>query len=477
MQAEVRVACRLRPLNAREDASCLAYSDQSRLTIGTQHFSFDPVFPPDTPQHIVHDCIAKPLVSSLLQGFNVSILTYGQTGSGKTYTLTGTEEQPGLIPRVGETLFAAIREAEKGLEFSLKVSYLDLYCERLRDLLEFSNESLYIREDRQRGVYVSGLSEAYIASAADLRMLVSQGFRNRCIAQTHMSECSSRSHSLLLLTVTHTARPDLVAKTGKMWLVDLAGSERIAKTGATGQIFKEAQNINRSLSVLSMIICTLTDEKSSHVPYRDSKLTRLLQDSLGGNAYTALILTCSPASCNEEETIRTLRLGTRAKLVQNRPQINEELTASELKLRLARAEAEIKGRNDAIRQLRSQLTDLGVASPEDSQGQWHFAGIEEEVRKEMAHMREAIEELKRENEAVRGKSKTCCVDGQKQVATAQDCSHTEEETVPCNAQLMAENAALKEQIRSLLSALQASARPEAETPLWRVKKRVLPGTE
>lgn len=480
MQAEMRVACRLRPLNAREEAlgpGCLSYSD-NRVTVGPKSFSFDPVFPPDTPQHVVHDCISRPLVSSLLQGFNVTVLAYGQTGSGKTYTLTGTEEQPGIIPRVSGTLFAAIREAERGLEFSLKVSYLDLYCERLRDLLKFSNESLCIREDKQRGLYVSGLTEAYIASAADLRTCVSQGSQNRSVAQTHMSECSSRAHSLLLLTVTHTSTVDLTAKTGKMWLVDLAGSERVSKCGRVGERLKEA-NLNTSLAVLGRIIYTLTDGKSTHIPYRDSKLTRLLQDSLGGNAYTTVILTCSPSTFNEEETLSTLRFGARAKLVLNRPRINEEMTSSVLKLRLARAEAEKRAKNAVIHELSTKLAQLGVDTSGLLEEKWGFEGIEEEVRKEMTYMRDTIRELKGENEALRSKLRTCGIDEQTEssIATAQDSSPTEESAAYWNAQLIAENAALKEQIGSLLSSVSQLSTQEGETPVWQVQKRVLAGTK
>jgi kinesin family protein 5 len=428
------------------------------------------VFPPDTPQEAVYDCTAKPLVLLLLQGFNATVLVYGQTGSGKTYTMSGTEAQPGIIRRANETLFATIREAERRLEFTLKASFFEIYNERITDLLEPSNQTLRIREDKYKGIYIPELTEAFIASAADLPAFHTRSNINCRIAQTHMGQCSSRAHSLVLLTVTHTSNVDFTAKTGKLWLVDLAGSERVSKTVATGARLQEAANINRSLSTLGTIILALTDGKSTHIPYRDSKLTRILQDSFGGNAHTTLILTCSPSSFNESETTSTLRFGTRAKCVINRPRINIDLTTSELQLMLARAEAEIRGRDEAIRQLKEKLAEARVECPVECEGKWRFGGIEDEVRAEMGIMRETIVDLRGENEKLRGKLRLQKEINVKLLREHEDC----QPSIPI-ANLQGELLDQKPESSEQKEAPYGSSLVGGEGRQWRVKQQVQGG--
>ena len=191
--------------------------------------------------------------------------------------------------------------------------------EKIRDLIDTSRNNLNVREDKAKGVYVEGLSEHYVGNELEVLELMKVGSENRAIAATQMNQHSSRSHSIFIMTIHQNNVKDLVAKTGKLYLVDLAGSEKISKTGATGLTLEEAKTINKSLTTLGMVINNLTDGKSQHIPYRESKLTRVLQESLGGNAKTCLIVACSPSVYNESETISTLRFGLRAKKIKNKP--------------------------------------------------------------------------------------------------------------------------------------------------------------
>jgi len=202
--------------------------------------------------------------------------------------------------------------------------------EKIRDLLDPSKTNLKVVEDKKKGIYIAGVTENYVAEAGEVYEIMKIGNENRSIGSTDMNAESSRSHSCFILTVQMNNTADFSSKTGKLYLVDLAGSEKISKTGAAGQTLEEAKTINKSLTTLGIVINNLTDGKSTHIPYRDSKLTRVLQESLGGNARTALIITCSPAKFNEDETISTLKFGSRAKKIKNKPKVNKELTVAEL---------------------------------------------------------------------------------------------------------------------------------------------------
>jgi kinesin family protein 3/17 len=236
-------------------------------------------------------------------------------------------ELRGIIPNSFEHIFSYIKQAGERTQFLVRASYLELYNEEVRDLLNTKSKRLDIKERPDIGVYVKDLSTFVIRSVEEMDQLMTVGNKNRSVGFTEMNATSSRSHSIFTITVEASEideNGEEHLRAGKLHLVDLAGSERQSKTGATGERLKEATKINLALSALGNVISSLVDGKSSHIPYRDSKLTRLLQDSLGGNAKTLMIATMSPASYNYDETVSTLRYANRAKNIKNKPKINED---------------------------------------------------------------------------------------------------------------------------------------------------------
>ncbi|EMD38406.1 hypothetical protein CERSUDRAFT_113562 [Gelatoporia subvermispora B] len=353
----IKVVCRFRPPNAieqREGGEIVVSFDENLQTVQMRSaqlssgperdgFTFDRVFPPGTNQHEVFDYGVKDIVADVLDGYNGTIFAYGQTGSGKTFTMMGADidspELKGLIPRITEQIFQSIVESDAHLEYLVKVSYMEIYLERIRDLLAPQNDNLQVHEEKSRGVYVKNLSDYYVSSAREVYEIMRQGGAARVVSSTNMNAESSRSHSIFLITIQQRNTESGAQKTGNLYLVDLAGSEKVGKTGASGQTLEEAKKINKSLSALGMVINALTDGKAKHVPYRDSKLTRILQESLGGNSRTTLIINCSPSSYNESETLSTLRFGIRAKSIKNTARVNAELSPLELKALLVKAQA------------------------------------------------------------------------------------------------------------------------------------------
>ena len=251
------------------------------------------------------------------------------------------EEQRGIIPRIVEQIFVSIARSPQNIEYAIRVSYMEIYMEKIRDLLAPHNDNLPIHEEKLRGVYVKGLLEIYVGSIQEVYTVMRKGGAARATAATNMNQESSRSHSIFVITITQKNMETGSAKSGQLFLVDLAGSEKVGKTGASGQTLEEAKKINKSLSALGMVINSLTDGKSTHIPYRDSKLTRILQESLGGNSRTTLIINCSPSSFNDAETISTLRFGVRAKTIKNKAKINAELSPLELKQLLKKAQNQV----------------------------------------------------------------------------------------------------------------------------------------
>ncbi|KAG9097633.1 hypothetical protein FS749_005873 [Ceratobasidium sp. UAMH 11750] len=288
-----------------------------------------------TKQQEVFDYGVRGIVKDVINGYNGTVFAYGQTGSGKTFTMMGadidSEDLKGIIPRITEQIFTSIVESEAHLEYLVKVSYMEIYLERIRDLLAPHNDNLQVHEEKNKGVYVKNLSDYYVGSAKEVYEIMRQGGLARAVTATNMNAESSRSHSIFLITIQQRNTETGAMKTGNLYLVDLAGSEKVGKTGVSGQTLEEAKKINKSLSALGMVINALTDGKSSHIPYRDSKLTRILQESLGGNSRTTLIINCSPSSYNEAETLGTLRFGMRAKSIKNTARVNAELSPAELK--------------------------------------------------------------------------------------------------------------------------------------------------
>uniref|UniRef100_A0AAR2K6W1 Kinesin family member 13Bb n=1 Tax=Pygocentrus nattereri TaxID=42514 RepID=A0AAR2K6W1_PYGNA len=290
-------------------------------------------------QEVVFQCLGESLLDNAFQGYNACIFAYGQTGSGKSYTMMGSAEQPGLIPRLCSSLFQrTAQELREGESFTVEVSFMEIYNEKVRDLLDpkGSSQALRVREHKVLGPYVDGLSRLAVTSYKDIESLMSEGNKSRTVAATNMNEESSRSHAVFNLILTHTLR-DLQSgtsgeKVSKLSLVDLAGSERATKTGAAGDRLKEGSNINKSLTTLGLVISALADQgagknRSKFVPYRDSVLTWLLKDSLGGNSRTAMVATVSPAADNYDETLSTLRYADRAKSIINHAVVNEDPNA------------------------------------------------------------------------------------------------------------------------------------------------------
>uniref|UniRef100_A0A803SS32 Kinesin motor domain-containing protein n=1 Tax=Anolis carolinensis TaxID=28377 RepID=A0A803SS32_ANOCA len=317
-------------------------------------------------QDIVFKCLGENILQNAFEGYNACIFAYGQTGSGKSYTMMGTADQPGLIPRLCSTLFErAQKEESEEQSFKVEVSYMEIYNEKVRDLLDpkGSRQSLKVREHSVYGPYVDGLSKLAVASYKDIESLMSEGNKSRTVAATNMNEESSRSHAVFKIILTHTLY-DVKSgtsgeKVGKLSLVDLAGSERATKTGAAGDRLKEGSNINKSLTTLGLVISALADQaagknKNKFVPYRDSVLTWLLKDSLGGNSKTAMVATVSPAADNYDETLSTLRYADRAKNIVNHAVVNEDPNA-----RI------IRELREEVEKLREQLTKAeAMKSPE-----------------------------------------------------------------------------------------------------------------
>lgn len=305
------------------------------------------------------DFSIRPTVDDILNGYNGTVFAYGQTGAGKSYTMMGGDitdrEQKGVIPRITEQIFESILQSESNIEYTVAVSYMEIYMERIRDLLRPDLDNLPIHEEKNKGVYVKGLSQVYVSSVDEVYHILNQGGMARAVAATNMNQESSRSHSIFLLTIGQKNIETGSAKSGQLFLVDLAGSEKVGKTGASGQTLEEAKKINKSLSALGMVINALTDGKSTHVPYRDSKLTRILQESLGGNSRTTLIINCSPSSYNDSETVSTLRFGVRAKSIKNKAKVNQELSPAELKALLKKAQTQVSTFENYISTLESEV--------------------------------------------------------------------------------------------------------------------------
>nr|XP_046253874.1 kinesin-like protein KIF1B isoform X9 [Scatophagus argus] len=355
--ASVKVAVRVRPFNSREmskESKCIIQMQGNTTTISNpkapkepaKTFSFDysywshttPEDPSFASQNRVYNDIGKEMLEHAFEGYNVCIFAYGQTGAGKSYTMMGKQEegQEGIIPMLCEDLFEKINEDsnKEELSFSVEVSYMEIYCERVRDLLNPKNKgNLRVREHPLMGPYVEDLSKLAVTSYTDIADLMDAGNKARTVAATNMNETSSRSHAVFTIVFTqrkHDSETDLsTEKVSKISLVDLAGSERADSTGAKGTRLKEGANINKSLTTLGKVISALAEvskkkKKTDFIPYRDSVLTWLLRENLGGNSRTAMVAALSPADINYDETLSTLRYADRAKNIKCNAVINED---------------------------------------------------------------------------------------------------------------------------------------------------------
>ncbi|XP_077941014.1 kinesin-like protein KIF13B isoform X3 [Gasterosteus aculeatus] len=405
--ANVKVAVRVRPMNRREkdlNTKCIVEmaKNQTILHPGGANlgkgdsrnqakvFAYDYCFwsMDETDkerfagQEVVFQCLGESLLNNAFQGYNACIFAYGQTGSGKSYTMMGSGDQPGLIPRLCSALFERTQKEQREEEsFTVEVSYMEIYNEKVRDLLDpkGGRQTLKVREHKVLGPYVDGLSRLAVACYKDIESLMSEGNKSRTVAATNMNEESSRSHGVFNIILTHTLK-DLHSgtsgeKVSRLSLVDLAGSERAAKTGAAGERLKEGSNINKSLTTLGLVISALAEQgtaknKNKFVPYRDSVLTWLLKDCLGGNSRTAMVATVSPAADNYEETLSTLRYADRAKSIVNHAVVNEDPNAriirelreevEKLRVQLTQAESlkapELKDRLEESEKLIQEMT-------------------------------------------------------------------------------------------------------------------------
>ncbi|EOA29734.1 hypothetical protein CARUB_v10012821mg [Capsella rubella] len=363
----VKVIVRMKPPSKGEEEEMIVKKiSNDALTINEQTFTFDSIADPESTQDEIFQLVGAPLVENCLAGFNSSVFAYGQTGSGKTYTMWGpanglleehlSGDQRGLTPRVFELLFSRISEeqakhADRQLNYQCRCSFLEIYNEQITDLLEPSQKNLMIREDVKSGVYVENLTEEYVKNLKDLSKLLVKGLANRRTGATSVNAESSRSHCVFTCVVESHCKSvaDGLSsfKTSRINLVDLAGSERQKLTAAAGDRLKEAGNINRSLSQLGNLINILAEisqtGKQRHIPYRDSRLTFLLQESLGGNAKLAMVCAVSPSQSCRSETFSTLRFAQRAKAIQNKAVVNEVM------------QDDVNFLREVIRQLRDEL--------------------------------------------------------------------------------------------------------------------------
>eukprot|EP00164_Ancoracysta_twista_P001307 GFYU01001710.1.p1 GENE.GFYU01001710.1~~GFYU01001710.1.p1 ORF type:complete len:837 (-),score=324.28 GFYU01001710.1:210-2720(-) len=340
----VRVVVRCRPLSKKEVednrnrvvdmdtgvGSISVRNPKADMKEPPKTFTFDSVYDWNSTQRQIYDETARPIVESVMEGYNGTIFAYGQTGTGKTHTMEGKDDPPdlrGIIPNAFQHIFEAIAMAEQK-EFLVRASFLEIYMEEIRDLLSKDYKAkLELKEDVDRGVYVKGLTSFVVKGVSEIDKVMQVGKKNRTVGATLMNVDSSRSHSIFTITIETSERgPDGQShiRVGKLNMVDLAGSERQSKTGATGQRLQEATKINLSLSALGNVISALVESKTTHIPYRDSKLTRLLQDSLGGNTKTVMVTNIGPADYNYDETLSSLRYANRAKNIKNKPRINED---------------------------------------------------------------------------------------------------------------------------------------------------------
>ncbi|XP_010891510.2 kinesin-like protein KIF3B [Esox lucius] len=425
----VKVVVRCRPMNEKERAANFERVVQVDVKLGQvavqnprgsaahEHpkvFTFDSVYDSNSKQVDLYDETFRPLVDSVLLGFNGTIFAYGQTGTGKTYTMEGVRNDPekrGVIPNSFEHIFTHISRSQNQ-QYLVRASYLEIYQEEIRDLLsKDQSRRLELKERPDTGVYVKDLSSFVTKCVREIEHVMNVGNQNRSVGATNMNEHSSRSHAIFVITIECSelgVDGENHIRVGKLNLVDLAGSERQTKTGAQGERLKEATKINLSLSALGNVISALVDGRSTHIPYRDSKLTRLLQDSLGGNARTVMVANIGPASYNVEETLTTLRYSNRAKNIKNKPRVNEDpkdALLREFQEEIARLKEQLQKRSGKKKRRRKKrLGESGEELEEDTEGETEDddddEGLETGDKVGADYWREQQDKLERERKAI-----------------------------------------------------------------------------
>ena len=455
------------------------------MVYSTYRFSFDRVYGPDTPQRAIYEESARGAVTNVLQGYNASIIAFGQTGAGKTHTMTGalSGDLRGIIPRAVDDVFAHIqRDTGERCKFLVRASYLQIYNEVISDLLKPEVTNLSVREDRKRGVHVEGLSEWVVRTSADVYALMERGAAARATGATKLNELSSRSHAIFILIVEKSSLdgddPAAAAKAqlhggndsaiggtgggvkqtvrvGKLNLVDLAGSERVHLTGATGKRLEESKKINQSLSALGNVIAALTDPKGRdarpHIPYRDSKLTRILEDSLGGNCKTTFMAMISPAVEAYAESLSTLKFAHRAKCVRNAPRVNEDVDHATL---LRKYERELRRLRAELQQRSKDLVDRRLVLQ-----------LDEARRREQADKIAAITALERQSAEI-ARQKAAMAALQNRITSMQSQlligGQKVEDTPAFRTLLAAEQSRIREQYAVRLAELENERRSVAE---------------
>ncbi|XP_060678039.1 kinesin-like protein KIF3C isoform X2 [Hemiscyllium ocellatum] len=417
----VKVVVRCRPMNGKEEAAGCERIVEMDVNLGqvsirnpkgsptelAKSFRFDAVYESSCRQSELYDETVRPLVDSVLQGFNGTVFAYGQTGTGKTYTMQGVWAEPekrGIIPNSFEHIFTHISRSQDQ-QYLVRASYLEIYQEEIRDLLnKDENKKLELKEKPETGVYIKDLSSFVTKNVKEIEHVMNVGNQTRSVASTNMNEYSSRSHAIFVVTVECSELGldgENHIRVGKLNLVDLAGSERQSKTGVQGERLKEATKINLSLSALGNVISALVDGKSTHIPYRDSKLTRLLEDSLGGNAKTIMVATIGPASCNYEESLITLRYANRTKNIKNKPRINEDpkdALLREFQEEIARLKAQLERRGMLSKKRRKSQRKIILEGEEITE---EGEEIEDNIEKDMEnYLKEQKETLEKEKVAI-----------------------------------------------------------------------------
>ncbi|CAD8107920.1 unnamed protein product [Paramecium primaurelia] len=397
MPAEcVKVIVRMRPFNQREKENgskpcVLVNEDTNSLELRNsqdnelKNFTYDYVFGAETPQLQIYQKTAFNLVESVADGYNGTIFAYGQTGCGKTFTMIGdptNENMKGIIPRTFDQIISLINNnSDSNKKFLLRCSYIEIYNEEIHDLLSKDVKQKYELKEGQQGVFIKDLNIVVVRTTQEMDKYMQIGTQNRSVGATAMNKESSRSHCIFTVyiecSLTDSKGNERITA-GKLNLVDLAGSERQSKTQATGDRLKEATKINLSLSALGNVISALVDGKTSHIPYRDSKLTRLLQDSLGGNTKTIMIAAISPSDFNYDETMSSLRYASRAKMIKNQPKVNEDPK-----------DALLKEQAEEIKKLKELLSRQAAGQP---------ISIESLIAKPENNSNPEISRLKEEND-------------------------------------------------------------------------------
>ncbi|KAE8284258.1 Kinesin-like protein KIF22 [Larimichthys crocea] len=353
----VRVAVRLRPCMGKEDEKdeglCVRGLDSQNLEIvnwrnatESVKYHFDAFHGEQTTQQEVFVSSVKPILPHILNGQNASVFAYGPTGAGKTHTMLGSPEQPGVIPRAVRAIFNLVKakKEDEGWDYSIGMSYLEIYNEKVLDLLSPSSQDLPIREDKDKNILIPGLTHTTIDSFSDFDKHFVPASLNRTTASTKLNQRSSRSHAILLIKVVRTQRaPPRRQQTGKLYLVDLAGSEDNRRTGNQGIRLKESGAINLSLFTLSKVVDSLNSGTAVRVPYRDSKLTRLLQDSLGGSAHSVMITNIAPEYKYYFDTFSALNFAAKSKLIVNKPFTRETVAVPVLPVKRAREDHQARG--------------------------------------------------------------------------------------------------------------------------------------